>query len=133
MRQITLYMEHGLTVEEGATVEVAPGTTLNLQSNASTGDPTAAVNFVIDGRIHAPGGTVNLGGVASTLHFGSHAVVDVSGTWVNDQLGPQQSTPRAINGGSVIVTGNLDVQPGAVLDVSGGGWVQPRQAGAQSR
>jgi filamentous hemagglutinin family protein len=98
---------------------------------------TAGATDVL-GSVRAASGSIALtatptvgivqGSNEATLTLGPHAALEVSGQWVNDLLDATQGSqlaPLAINGGSVAIAAAggtpLRLQPGSVIDVSGGG------------
>jgi len=89
----------------------------------------------IDGTIRAPGGTARLSTLltgdvsdplATTLQLGPTATIDVAGRFTNDAAGGAAGPIRALKGGTVSLTSpNLTLDPGSVIDVSGGGRLDP--------
>jgi filamentous hemagglutinin family protein len=128
--KLDLFVTSSFTLEEGTVLTLDPGASLSVTSNTSLS--IGGTTFDIDGTIRIAGGTVSLGtGGAGlrTMNFGSRALIDVSGQWVNEIIGgPSQQAPK-INGGEINLSSmTIKVDPGATLDVSGGGWVT-EQAG----
>jgi filamentous hemagglutinin len=119
-----------------------------------------ASSVELDGALHAPGSAVNISTAANlfqvppagspppdntttspppnNITLGPGAIIDVSGTWVNDSplVTTQLDTaPTLYNGGSVTLKTAADalafngahndivLGAGSVIDVSGGGWV----------
>ncbi|PMS21760.1 filamentous hemagglutinin [Trinickia dabaoshanensis] len=108
---------------------VAPGTALNLQPGgsvtlAATGSTGATTT--VAGTISAPSGHVTIS-TSGDLTVTSTGSIDVAGQWVNNDTQSAPATTQGnseyINGGSISLSadGHLDLQPGSVLDVSGGG------------
>lgn len=124
--KIELYVSNNVTIEEGTTLELTPGSTFSIKANSTV---AYSQDFKIDGVIHAPGGSVNLLG-AENLTFGAGAAIDVSGQWVNQVKGAASALPPVVNGGSITLD-QAHYQPGAVLDVSGGGWYRLRSGKPQ--
>jgi filamentous hemagglutinin family protein len=107
-----LVVRNSFTLAKGERLELAPATSFSVTVNSSS--PTTT--FTVDGSIRIAGGSVIIAG-AKIAHFGSTASVDVSGEWRNGVAGGQ---PPIIKGGSIRAVG--DLAPGAIFDVSGGGW-----------
>lgn len=136
---IELNLTAGFTLEEGVVLNLAPASRFVAQVYDGTGNPG---NFDIQGSLIAPGGSIALsaGGVAdSVLRLGPNSVLSTAGQWVNDAAGGV-TLGRAIHGGSIVlgtpvkeglgtVYGKVDVAAGAVLDVSGGGWLPGAASG----
>ncbi|HTT25880.1 MAG TPA: hypothetical protein VMH90_02805, partial [Thermoplasmata archaeon] len=91
----------------------------------------------VSGTILAPGGKVSLStlqkpsaetlqsgvdpNLTNTVHLSSTGVIDVAGRLTNVFLDGLQGPTRALNGGSVVLTGaNVILDPGSLVDVSGG-------------
>lgn len=113
-----------LRITSGGTIDVPQGTDLNLPTESVVQLQAGTVNF--DGALTTHGGSVSLAG--STVNLGAHALLDVSGQWVNDNpaLGPGTAA-LDINGGSVALSSTtLTGAAGSVVDASAGAW---RQAG----
>ncbi|WEY41295.1 filamentous haemagglutinin family protein [Paraburkholderia sp. SUR17] len=112
----------GFVVAEGTTLALQPGGSLSF-SGTHPGSTTIA------GEVSIPSGkvTVSNGGSITVTSTGT---IDVAGQWVNNgvQTAPDTTPGNSefINGGSISLTagGRLDLQPGSVLDVSGGGEMQ---------
>lgn len=130
--KVDLFVTKSFTLEKGAVLSLDPGATFSVTSNASV---TRALTFDIDGSIRIPSGTVSFGSAGTglrTINLGADARIDVSGQWINSIIDGESSRAPAIDGGSISLTSaTLNVARGAVLDVSGGGWVG-RQASKQS-
>lgn len=134
MGSIELNLTAGFTLEEGVVLNLAPGSRFAAQVYEGAGNPG---NFDIQGHLIAPGGNIILsaGGVAdSVLRLGADSVLSTAGQWINDAAGGGVTLGRAIHGGGITlgtpvkeglgtVYGKVDVAAGAVLDVSGGGWL----------
>ena len=136
---MALNLSAGFALEEGAVVNLSPGASFTAAVYEGQGNPG---NFDIQGSLIAPGGTITLsgGGVAdSVLRLGAHSLLSVAGQWINDTAGGV-TLGRAIHGGAITlgtpvkeglgtVYGKVDVAAGAVLDVSGGGWLPGAASG----
>jgi filamentous hemagglutinin len=116
----------GITVTEGAELQVAPGGAINFYTPGT---------ITIDGSLIARAGSVNLTTVLNATNgpilgldivLDSGAVIDTRGVWVNDALDGDDTVPALINGGnvSIMAGGNVVVGEGSVIDASSGGWVQ---------
>lgn len=133
-----------LSVAEGANLSVRDGGSIKLGSVTT-----------IDGTLTARGGNITISGVPARrlgpstlpdLVLGAHAVLDVSGRWINDAGGDVYSGALFINGGGVslstssmskelsydegtmIVTAedrsaSILLKAGSIIDVSSGGYV----------
>lgn len=119
--KIQLYLTGDVTLTQGTTLNLTPGSTFSLLANTVD---SYRQDFKIDGVIRAPGGTVELRN-AESVKFGAGAAIDVSGQWVNEIANGVAALAPSINGGSIKVA-NAQFEPGSVLDVSGGGWLQVR-------
>ncbi len=119
---------------QGKGFVVAPGTALNLQPGGSVTLAAAGATgatATIAGAISAPSGhvTISTSGDIAVTPTGS---INVAGQWVNNDLqaapGSTPGNSEYINGGSISLSadGHIDLQPGSVLDVSGGGEVLPK-------
>ena len=123
---VSIKTNGAISLQNGAQMALPDFGSLNL----------AATHFDIQGSIVAPSGSVNLkpisvGGQLSPadIILGSSAQIDVAGLWVNDLLDGQPGHNLGIiasNGGSVSLVaeqGNLDLQKGSLIDVSGGAYL----------
>ncbi|MBO9356985.1 filamentous hemagglutinin N-terminal domain-containing protein [Bordetella petrii] len=130
---VSLYVTGGFVLEEGVGLDLMPGTAFSVTLNS--GDAEAG-EFDVQGRIHAPGGRIDLAAGAA-LRLGAGSVLDVGGQWINDRAGRTTTLGRAIDAGSITLAtgladasfGSLEVGQGARLDVSGGGWLPWDSAG----
>ena len=122
-------------------IRLDEGTTLDLMPNASI-DLTAGI-IDIGGEVIAPGGRLDFAAASNALfvapaavrlRLGPEALLDVAGFWINDSptLRPNGPgvDPLTIGGGHVALTtggnnsaGELVLEAGSVIDVSGGGWL----------
>src|SRR6202040_3265150 len=118
----------GISVVGGATLQVAPGGSISL--NTSGG-------ISLDGKLVAHAGSVTLnttlGPKALTGPTPLHdiellpgSLIDTTGLWVNDLSGGNGYTPTLYNGGNVTLQSydNVRIDGGAVIDASSGGWLQ---------
>ena len=114
---IELFVTKGFTLEKGTALDLAPRSSFTVQANSTD---AYRQDFRVDGVILAAGGSVRLN-QAENVYFGSGAAIDVSGQWVNQRAYAATALAPVIGGGSIEVM-NARFEPGAVLDVSGGGW-----------
>ncbi len=123
---VSIKTNGAISLQNGAQMALPDFGSLNL----------AATHFAVEGSIVAPSGSVNLkpisvGGQLSPadIILGSSAQIDVAGLWANDLLDGQPGHNLGIianNGGSVSLVaeqGNLDLQKGSLVDVSGGAYL----------
>ena len=114
-----------IVLPQDATIQLASNGALNLRSTES---------IAIGGKVLAPGGTVQLQTVNTNdllkhdIDVASGAIIDTGGNWTNDSpaVTPQPGTgPVIVNGGKVSLSaaGDVSVGSGAIVNVSGGGWV----------
>jgi filamentous hemagglutinin family protein len=132
--EIAINVMSGFTLEEGTHLELAPKAAFGVFVNQN--EPGKVVVFQIDGSIRAAGGAVTFSGNGlGQINLGAAAAIDVSGEWVNDITNGASAVPPSINGGSITLKGDvyttLSVTSTALLDVSGGGWVQQTGKGAK--
>jgi filamentous hemagglutinin family protein len=138
LRKVRLTTAGTVLVKDGADLHVADGGEVDI----------TATNVDVEGSIVAHGGTIDLSSrntngdhltdVSSSIAMGERARLDASGLWVNDagRTADELQGGHWINGGSVSLTGLTsgggnapDTTPdillahGAVIDVSGGGYV----------
>ncbi|GGF18423.1 hypothetical protein GCM10011611_25420 [Aliidongia dinghuensis] len=117
----------GISLVDGATLKAADGGAISLQSGGT---------ITIDGRLVAHAGSVTLtspnlvpsalppqGAALAVLAPGS--TIDVTGLWTNDLLDPTSTAPALYDGGAVTLDAvGVQVGQGALIDASGGGWLQ---------
>ena len=125
---LNLAHEGQLTIARGVSVRLGDGGSFSFTGSHAR----------IDGDIVAPGGTVRL--TATDLPFDKDlaqtardgdlpgievgGIIDVAGRWTD--LGQGSGTAHALNGGSIALTGtSVVLAPGSLLDVSGGGRLDP--------
>ncbi|MGZ8181908.1 MAG: filamentous hemagglutinin family protein [Methylobacter sp.] len=139
-----LNLDSGLFKRSGIThVSIKTNGAISLQKDARLDLPVegnlnmSATGFDMQGLIFAPSGEVTLKPVTdeigklmpNPITLSSSAVIDVSGLWVNDLLdGKQGHSLGAIanDGGTVTLAteqGDLRLEPGSRIDVSGGAWL----------
>ena len=118
---ITIFYNKSFELVGDSTLELSPGAKLNLTANTSF-----TSSALVDGTIRIAGGNITLAN-SDVLTLTANAVLDVSGRWVNDiASGPQSDLPAISGGGVGISTSKANVSEGAVIDVSGGGWLKGR-------
>jgi filamentous hemagglutinin len=141
-KDVAINTNQTFTVNEDATINLAPGGSFNV----------LAARAFINGKIHAPAGDITviarLGNVQSgaattvdktiahTITVGSHAVLDVTGLWINLTDGSEPIYSKTwLNGGNVTLSaersfdpnsvvkgdGALTVSAGSLIDASSGG------------
>ncbi len=126
----------------GKGIVVAQGTQLNLQpgGSISLNSPAAGANVNVAGRLSVPSGSISITSGGNVV-VGPQGVISAAGQWVNNDVqaapGTTPGNSQFINGGSISLsamqgttfangnavdaTGSILLQPGSVLDVSGGG------------
>jgi len=124
INRLKLNSQSELRIEEG--VDLALGGGAEFEATA-LGDITVA------GRIRAPDGHITLNTVAPffkdrpSIRVASNGELSVKGKWVNDVFTRNHQAafaPLVINGGqiSLAAEGDLLLEQGSLLDVSGGAW-----------
>jgi len=120
-----------IDVEANGTISLPAGVDLQLPPGGSF---TALGNSIdIGGTIGGPGATLNLQTVPTAVSTGPSGitlqrtgVLNAAGAWVNDSpalTAAPATLPLVLNGGSVSIAardGNITLDPGALIDVSGG-------------
>ena len=113
------------TVSSGTSINLTPGGNISLEASS--------IN--IDGNIKAAGGAINLNAatndklpLAGRLSVSKNAILNVSGSWVNDaqqDLGVIPTDLLAINGGKITLKaqGDLLADAGSVMRADGGAWL----------
>ncbi|HVQ67654.1 MAG TPA: filamentous hemagglutinin family protein [Bradyrhizobium sp.] len=126
--KIELYVTDDVTLSHGTKLDLKAGSTFSVIANTVD---SFRQDFRIDGVIRAPGGKVILGN-AESVRFGADAAIDVSGQWVNEVTNGVPALAPRVNGGTIELT-VAQFEPGAVLDVSGGGWLKARAGKRQTQ
>lgn len=117
-----------LAIASGARVELPKNGRLDL----------AAAGFDVQGAIAAPSGDVSLKpatfpvdgrpeALPSAITLGREARILAGGTWTNDVRDAGNTAPLALDGGHVTLLteqGDLTLEPGSRIDVSGGAWLK---------
>ncbi|HKD54539.1 MAG TPA: filamentous hemagglutinin N-terminal domain-containing protein, partial [Steroidobacteraceae bacterium] len=123
--RVSLPADVSLQLPQGGGVAITAGA-IDLLGSARAASGSVALTAT-------PTVDIVQGSTDATLTLGPHAVLDVSGGWVNDLLDVRRGTqlaPLAINGGSVTIAAAggtpLQLQSGSVIDVSGGGQLTTR-------
>ncbi|MBN3789239.1 filamentous haemagglutinin family protein [Burkholderia sp. Ac-20353] len=128
----------------GKGIVVAQGTALNLQPGGSItfNSASGGTDVNVAGQLSAPSGTISIASGGNVV-VGPQGVISAAGQWVNNDVrvlpGTTPGNSQFINGGSITLsasegsigrngvvtdtTGSIVLQPGSVLDVSGGGEV----------
>ncbi|MCA6116450.1 filamentous hemagglutinin family protein [Bradyrhizobium sp. WSM 1738] len=128
LRNIELYVSDDFTLTRGTTLNLTPRSTFSVLANSVD---SYSQNFHIDGTIRTAGGTVNLLH-AESVKFGTTGAIDVSGHWVNELTNGMAALAPQVDGGTItLMNARFDV--GAVLDVSGGGWMKNRNRKLQTQ
>ncbi|WP_446902030.1 filamentous haemagglutinin family protein [Burkholderia sp. YIM B11467] len=124
----------GITVAQGTQLNLQPGGSISLNSTAIGADVNVA------GRLSAPSGSISITSGGNVV-VGPQGAISAAGQWVNNDVqaapGTTPGNSQFINGGSIALsatqgsvtvngnavdtTGSVLLQPGSVLDVSGGG------------
>ncbi|MEN8514462.1 filamentous haemagglutinin family protein [Burkholderia sp. RS02] len=127
----------------GKGVVVPQGTQLNLQPGGSitVNSPVPGTDVNVAGRLSAPSGVISITSGGNVI-VGPQGVISTAGQWVNNDVqaapGTAPGNSQFINGGSITLSallgsnviggglvgdtsGSVLLQPGSVLDVSGGG------------
>ncbi|WP_240922335.1 filamentous hemagglutinin N-terminal domain-containing protein [Burkholderia cepacia] len=124
----------GIVVAQGAQLNLQPGGSISLNSPAVGADVTVA------GRLSVPSGSISITSGGNVV-VGPQGAISAAGQWVNNDVqaapGTTPGNSQFINGGSISLsaresatfvngtavdaTGSILLQPGSVLDVSGGG------------
>ncbi|MEI8292386.1 MAG: filamentous hemagglutinin family protein [bacterium] len=109
----------------GASIITDPGATVSL-----SGETVAVLGSIVNhgGKVSISGGGSYkaLGSLADKASFalpttfiGSSSKIDVSGLFLKKFDSFKRNTGTLLDGGSILVTGNIIIQKGAVLDASG--------------
>ncbi|UPJ52707.1 filamentous hemagglutinin family protein [Bradyrhizobium sp. 200] len=126
--KIELYVSDDFTLTQGTTLNLTPRSTFSVLANSVD---SYRQNFRIDGTIRTAGGTVNLLH-AESVKFGTTGAIDVSGDWVNELTNGMAALAPQVDGGTITLM-NAQFDVGAVLDVSGGGWLKNRSGKLQTQ
>ncbi|MCD2451858.1 filamentous hemagglutinin family protein [Methylicorpusculum oleiharenae] len=141
---IALALQSGLIADSGiqdasilthGTITVAANNTVRLDDGGSLSLQGGAIG--IDGNIKGTGAHIALttalnaetfGKLNGAIKIGKTSNIDLQGAWVNDRVTPFSlidTTPVSIDGGSFSAKANGDVvlEAGSVIDVSGGAWI----------
>ncbi|RQO59211.1 hypothetical protein DBV14_07810 [Variovorax sp. KBW07] len=112
-------------LEPGAVLNLAPGSTF-----MASGGEAATINLKVDGTIRAPGGKIALDSFNGTLAIGAASALDVRGQWINAWRDGTAPAQWAMDGGTLALSAaKFAIDPGVVLDVSGGGRVDAGKQG----
>jgi filamentous hemagglutinin family protein len=98
-------------------LELAPGASLAL----------TAGQIKIGGSVSAPGGSVTLKALGTSVELGTGASITTAGLWINDRLdalpgGTQALVPHIVQGGKINLSSanTVTLASGSLLDASGG-------------
>ncbi|EIC28274.1 filamentous haemagglutinin family protein [Methylomicrobium album] len=128
IRNVDIKTNGSIRIDQGAQIEMADHAALTLESTG----------LEMFGSITSRSGEVTFkpielsasGLLPSFITLGSRASIDVSGLWINDWLNVRNGKPLTsvpIDGGHVsLITeqGDLRLEQGSRIDVSGGAWFQ---------
>ncbi|MEZ2298462.1 filamentous haemagglutinin family protein [Variovorax sp. RCC_210] len=113
--------------------ELASGAVLNLAPGSAftaAGTEGSTNDIRINGQIRAPGGRISLSSANGKLELGEQARLDAAGQWINTWRDGAFRGAWALDGGAITVSvGKILAHKDAVLDVSGGGRVDPGKQG----
>jgi filamentous hemagglutinin len=115
LAKLDLNVNGDITFASSTDLHLAPGSSVKVIGYLT------GKSVVVDGSIRLPGGAFYLSGKGAVT-VKSNAIIDVSGLWTNN-LVSGLSTPVAVNGGSIDLTGAMIFETGSVLDVSAGAWL----------
>lgn len=115
-------VEGNLVLQEGATIRTDPKGKVTLQGNT----------VQVLGSVYAPGGVITVTGASdstkvfsdknqalATVQIGKNAVLSAKGTTLLTPNKYGYRTGTVLDGGIIAVSGNLVLEKGAMLDVSG--------------
>ncbi|OEZ27304.1 filamentous haemagglutinin family protein [Variovorax boronicumulans] len=113
--------------------ELASGAALNLSPGASlsvAGTEGSTNDIRINGLIRVPGGQIGLSSAYGKVELGEQGRLDASGQWINTWRDGALRGAWALDGGAItVIAGKIVAHKDAVLDVSGGGRVDPGKQG----
>ncbi|WP_321789442.1 filamentous haemagglutinin family protein [Burkholderia pyrrocinia] len=125
----------GVVVPQGTQLSLQPGGSITINS------PVAGTDVNVAGRLSVPSGVISITSGGNVI-VGPQGVISAAGQWVNNDVqaapGTTPGNSQFINGGSITLSallgsnvigaglvgdtsGSVLLQPGSVLDVSGGG------------
>ncbi|MFZ4716562.1 MAG: filamentous hemagglutinin N-terminal domain-containing protein, partial [Chthoniobacterales bacterium] len=137
----TVVVPGKIVVEEGASVFLDPQIRLP-DPNATVPEVNAGKllisgkDTVVNGSLSVPGGEISISGAPSfpenypggvapyalpTLRLGGKAVVSAAGiaVGIKDPMGLERNLGTAVTGGHIVLSGNIDLSSGSLVDVSG--------------
>ena len=116
-----------LAVRANGSIAVPQDVTLDLGAGGSL--LWLAPQIEVAGTVRAQGGSLVFNryydhdkSLFGNTHLGARGVLSVAGGWINDAAGVNSaiSVPNAIDGGSVEIAGYGTLDPGSLIDASGG-------------
>lgn len=116
-----------LAVRATGSIALPQGVTLDLGAHGSLF--WLAPQIDVAGTIGAQGGSLVFNryydratSIFGMTHLGARSVLSVAGGWINDAAGVSGavSVPNVIDGGSVEIVGHGTLDPGSLIDASGG-------------
>lgn len=104
-------------------IEFAAGPQLDLGTKGSLAAYASAIDF--NGNVRAASGSILLAAQHGKLTLGDQAQLTVAGAWTNDRTDGVNSTPLALDGGSVklLASDSVVTAQGSQVDASAGAWV----------
>ncbi|MGJ7542167.1 filamentous haemagglutinin family protein [Variovorax sp. LT1R16] len=125
MGSVTFHMRRDFTLEEGAVLDMAPGSSLMINEFENSTN-----TVTIHGTMRAAGGNITAMAAMGTLRIGEKGRFDTSGQWINTWLDGAQPARWAMDAGSILLSAkDFEIDSRAVLDVSGGGRVDTAAKG----
>uniref|UniRef100_UPI00118121AD filamentous hemagglutinin N-terminal domain-containing protein n=1 Tax=Pelomonas sp. KK5 TaxID=1855730 RepID=UPI00118121AD len=115
--RVTIVADGLVSTAAGADLHLPTGGALKLESNGG--------GLALAGSVTAPSGAVTVQAAGGAIAVAGTADIDVSGQWINNQLGSQPASAFGSTGGSIAIasTDAVRLDAGSVLNVSGGGLV----------
>ena len=114
-----------LAVRANGSIAVPQGVTLDLGASGSL--LWLAPQIDVAGTVKSQGGSLVFNryydnALYGTTHLGARSVLSVAGGWINDAAGVNGaiSVPDVIDGGSVTIASYGTLDPGSLIDASGG-------------
>ncbi len=140
MGRIDIFYNKAFKLDESARLELTPGASFKALQHGSPSNMFSA-DAQVDGSIRIAGGTIGIQ-VGNKMQVGAKAVIDASGSWLNEMVDGGPAPFSQINGGNISlavdanalgsgVKGEVTIAAGAIIDVSGG--VRISASGAKSK
>lgn len=103
-------------------IEFAAGPQLDLGTKGSLAAYASAIDF--NGHVRAASGSIVLAAQHGKVTLGDQAQLTVAGAWTNDRTNGVNSTPLALDGGSVklLASDSVVTAQGSQVDASAGAW-----------